>query len=321
VAAQRQGEFWSIELERGRRVRARLLVNAAGPWVDDVLSGAIRQSRPHNVRLVQGSHIVVPKLFDDPRAYFFQNADGRIIFAIPYQDRFTLIGTTDRDFAGDPDSVAITPAEIDYLCAAASEYFAHPVEPDHIVWTYSAVRPLFDDGTARAQEATRDYVLKVNDDEALITILGGKITTYRRLAEAVMDKAEHFLGRRGSPWTANAPLPGGDFAADDFAAGIDELQASYPFLTRPLAARLFRLYGTQARTLLGDASTTDHLGKHFGAGLHEREVDYLVKREWALTADDIVWRRTKLGLDMTKAEIVALEAHLLPPQAQERSGS
>ncbi|MBN9253027.1 MAG: glycerol-3-phosphate dehydrogenase, partial [Mesorhizobium sp.] len=219
VSARRDDKVWTVTLEdthTGVReeVTARLLVNAAGPWVDHVLTEAFGRNDVHNVRLVQGSHIVVPKKFDDPRAYFFQNKDGRIIFAIPYEEDFTLIGTTDQDYPGDPHDVKISDAEIDYLCAAASEYFAEPVKREDIVWTYSAVRPLYDDGASKAQEATRDYVLKSEEGGApLLNAFGGKITTYRRLSEAMLEKIEGFLGKRGKPWTAVAPLPGGDFPA------------------------------------------------------------------------------------------------------------
>ncbi|TIV94631.1 MAG: glycerol-3-phosphate dehydrogenase, partial [Mesorhizobium sp.] len=217
VSARRDGPTWIIKVQNvltgdTEEVRARLLVNAAGPWVDHVLQTAVGQNEVHNVRLVQGSHIVVAKKFDDPRAYFFQNKDGRIIFAIPYEEEFTLIGTTDRDYPGDPHDVKISDAEIDYLCAAASEYFAVAVKRSDIVWTYSAVRPLYDDGASKAQEATRDYVLKADGGEGvapLVNAFGGKITTFRRLAESMLEKIESFLGKRGKPWTHDAPLPGG----------------------------------------------------------------------------------------------------------------
>ncbi|TIT05813.1 MAG: glycerol-3-phosphate dehydrogenase, partial [Mesorhizobium sp.] len=209
VSARRDASIWTVKVQNvltgdTEEVRARLLVNAAGPWVDHVLQTAVGQNEVHNVRLVQGSHIIVAKKFDDPRAYFFQNKDGRIIFAIPYEEEFTLIGTTDRDYPGDPHDVKISDAEIDYLCAAASEYFAQPVKRSDIVWTYSAVRPLYDDGASKAQEATRDYVLKADGGEGvapLVNAFGGKITTFRRLAESMLEKIEGFLGKRGKPWT------------------------------------------------------------------------------------------------------------------------
>jgi glycerol-3-phosphate dehydrogenase len=315
VSARRDGDLWTIVLEdlRGRQtqeVRARLLVNAAGPWVDHVLSAAVGQNDVHNVRLVQGSHIVVPKKFDDPRAYFFQNKDGRIIFAIPYEEDFTLIGTTDRDYEGDPHDVKISDAEIDYLCAAASEYFVQPVKRADIVWTYSAVRPLYDDGASKAQEATRDYVLKADGGEGrapLINAFGGKITTYRRLSEAMLEKIEGFLGKRGPAWTASAPLPGGDFPATGFEAEVGKLKSAYPFLDARFARRLVRLYGTRAKALLGLAKSLADLGRNFGADLYEAEVRYLVENEWAITAEDVLWRRTKRGLHLGREQVAALD--------------
>ncbi|RWO91562.1 glycerol-3-phosphate dehydrogenase [Mesorhizobium sp.] len=315
ISARREGEFWTVRLENTQtgdtdEVKARLLVNAAGPWVDHVLSATVGLKDVHNVRLVQGSHIVISKKFDDPRAYFFQNKDGRIIFAIPYEDEFTLIGTTDQDFSGDPHDVKISDAEIDYLCAAASEYFAQAVKRSDIVWTYSAVRPLYDDGASKAQEATRDYVLKTDGGEGtapIVNTFGGKITTYRRLSESMLEKIEGFLGKRGKPWTANAPLPGGDFPARGFDAEVAKLKTAYPFLDARLARRLTRLYGTRARILLGLARSNADLGRNFGADLYEAEVRYLVQNEWAMTAEDVLWRRTKRGLQLSLEQAAALD--------------
>ncbi|MCZ8545028.1 glycerol-3-phosphate dehydrogenase [Mesorhizobium qingshengii] len=315
VGARREGGVWTIKIENLQNgeieeIKARLLVNAAGPWVDHVLSGVVGLNDVHNVRLVQGSHIVIAKKFDDPRAYFFQNKDGRIIFAIPYEDEFTLIGTTDQDYPGDPHDVKISETEIDYLCAAASEYFAQPVKRSDIVWTYSAVRPLYDDGASKAQEATRDYVLKADGGEGtapIVNAFGGKITTYRRLSESMLEKIEGFLGKRGKPWTANAPLPGGDFPATGFDAEVAKLKSAYPFLDARLARRLTRLYGTRARTLLGLARSNADLGRCFGADLYEAEVRYLVENEWAVTAEDVLWRRTKHGLHLGREQAAALD--------------
>ena len=318
VRARRENGHWTIGVENLRdksveTVKARLIVNAAGPWVDRVLAGTVGQNDVHNVRLVQGSHIVIRKKFDDPRAYFFQNRDGRIIFAIPYEGDFTLVGTTDQDYLGDPREAKITDAEIDYLCAAASEYFAEPVQRKDIVWTYSAVRPLYDDGASKAQEATRDYVLKSDAPDgqaAIVNIFGGKITTYRRLAESMLEKIEEHLGKRGKPWTANAPLPGGDFPATGFDAEVAKLKAAYPFLDLAHAARLTRLYGTRARILLGLAKSQADLGRHFGADLYEAEIRYLMNQEWAVTAEDILWRRTKRGLKLTREQADALDRYM-----------
>lgn len=315
VGARRENGLWTIKIENlqngeTEEVKARLLVNAAGPWVDHVLSGVVGLNDVHNVRLVQGSHIVIAKKFDDPRAYFFQNKDGRIIFAIPYEDEFTLIGTTDQDYPGDPHEVKISETEIDYLCAAASEYFAQPVKRSDIVWTYSAVRPLYDDGASKAQEATRDYVLKADGGEGsapIVNAFGGKITTYRRLSESMLEKIEGFLGKRGKPWTANAPLPGGDFPATGFDAQVARLKTAYPFLDARLARRLTRLYGTRAQALLGLAKSNAELGRNFGGDLYEAEVRYLVENEWALTAEDVLWRRTKRGLHLNREQVATLD--------------
>lgn len=316
VSARREGGRWAIEIEStetGARetMRARMLVNAAGPWVDRVLSEAVGNNDVRNVRLVQGSHIVVKKKFDDPRAYFFQNPDGRIMFAIPYQDEFTLIGTTDRDFTGNPADVRISDAEIDYLCRAASEYFSDPVGREDIVWTYSAVRPLFDDGASKAQEATRDYVLRVeNGDAPLLNVFGGKLTTYRRLAESALEKIGETIGEKGRKWTAGSHLPGGDFPAAGYDDEVAKLRTRYPFLTASHARRLVRLYGTRAAQLLGNAASEADLGKHFGADLYAAEVDWLIVQEWALRAEDVLWRRTKLGLKFSRAQTAELEEYM-----------
>jgi len=310
--------IWNVELydklrHETRNVRARLIVNAAGPWVDHVLSGISGKDQAHNVRLVKGSHIVVGKLFDHDRCYIFQNADDRIIFAIPYEGDYTLIGTTDEDYGGDPGDVHISEEEKAYLCSAATEYFKQGVTVDDIVWSYSAVRPLYDDGASRAQEATRDYVLKhegTPESGALVNVFGGKITTYRKLAEAAMVEIESLIGRRGDRWTAKAPLPGGDFPVAGFAALVDGLTRDFPFLQPAHARRLAHLYGTDARDILADAKSLADLGQCFGSDLTEAEVRYLIENEWAMTADDVLWRRTKCGLKFLPAEVEALDAFI-----------
>ncbi|MDR3476166.1 MAG: glycerol-3-phosphate dehydrogenase [Devosia sp.] len=318
TSARRAGRLWAIEMQdlatgAIERVEARMLVNAAGPWVDKVIVETLGNHGAHNVRLVKGSHIVVNKLYDHDRCYIFQNADGRIIFAIPYENDFTLIGTTDIDYEGDPAKVAISADEADYLCAAASEYFARPVVRDDIVWSYSGVRPLFDDHASAAQEATRDYVLKLERPEggaAVLDVFGGKLTTHRRLAEEAMEHIEKALGRRGKPWTKGAKLPGGDFAPTDFAGEVSRTAARYRGLPVTLIQRLVRLYGTKTAVLLGNAGTTDDLGRNFGVDLFAREVDYLMAHEWARTAEDVLWRRTKLGLRVTEADKTALADYM-----------
>lgn len=312
VAAERRDGLWHVTVRHadGRvdSLRARILVNAAGPWVGKVLKNVLPISTTAGVRLVQGSHIIVRHLFDHGRAYIFQNPDNRIVFAIPYERDFTLIGTTDRDWRDDPGAVRASQQEIDYLCNAASEYFREPIRPADVLHSYSGVRPLYDDGASKAQEATRDYVLHLDEQEGAapaLSIFGGKITTYRRLAETVLDRLGRHLppgahGKRG--WTGQTPLPGGDFDTGGYKAKVADLRTAYPFLPATLAFRLVRAYGTLAFSLLGNAASLADLGKHFGAGLYECEVLYLLKYEWARSADDIVWRRSKLGLRMSPAE-------------------
>ncbi|PZU85296.1 MAG: glycerol-3-phosphate dehydrogenase [Chelatococcus sp.] len=323
IGADRDNGVWSITTERdGQHAthRARILVNAAGPWVGDVLGGVVRSNTRAAVRMVQGSHIVVPKLYEHDRCYIFQNGDGRIVFAIPYEHDFTLIGTTDRDYEGDPAQAKATPEEIAYLCAAASEYFSAGVTPDSVVWTYSGVRPLYDDGASKAQEATRDYVLTLDAPEgqaALLSVFGGKITTYRRLAEAALAKlAPHAPWAAKPDWTLSAALPGGDFPVSGFEALVGEIATAHPWLARKTAARFVRAYGTKARGILAGANRVEDLGRHFGADLYEREVRYLMRSEWALAAADVLWRRSKLGLRFTPAESEALDAFMRAAAAE-----
>ncbi|WP_152658664.1 glycerol-3-phosphate dehydrogenase [Devosia chinhatensis] len=316
TSARREEGGWTIDLdgEDGRQtLRARMLINAGGPWVDEVINGVMGKNGAHNVRLVQGSHIVVKKLYEHDRCYFFQNSDGRIFFAIPYETDFTLIGTTDRDYHGDPRNVQITEEETDYLLSAASEYFAQALTRDEIVWTYSGVRPLFDDGASAAQEATRDYVLKLDgtpETGAVINVFGGKLTTSRRLAESVLEKIEEVLGKKGDAWTKQGTLPGGDFGVKSFEAELRRLGMAYPGMPAGLLRRLMRLYGTRARAILGERVSDEDLGIHFGADLYAAEVDYLVAQEWARTAQDILWRRTKLGLRIGAEDVARLETYL-----------
>ena len=306
-----------VETGRTERLTARMLVNAAGPWVADVIAGRMRRNTGERVRLVRGSHIVTRRLYDHDKAYFFQGTDGRIIFAIPYEGDFTLIGTTDTEHA-DPDMPAVcTEEERDYLLDFASSYFAQPVTADDIVWTYSGVRPLHDDGAESASAATRDYVLSVDTGAGApaLNIFGGKITTYRKLAEGALEKIGAHLSLSRGAWTAGVPLPGGDFAVDGVEALVARLRGAYPFLSEPWARRLVRAYGTEAWEMLGEARTEADLGRGFGATLTEREVRWLMTREFARTADDVLWRRTKLGLRLSAEEAAALDAYM----AQERA--
>lgn len=322
AAATRENGLWHLTAEgpQGRSdVWAKALVNAAGPWVGEVLNGVVHTNARAGVRMVQGSHIVVPRLYEHDRCYIFQNADGRIIFAIPYEQDFTLIGTTDRDYRGDPADVAATPEEIAYLCAAASEYFSKPVTPDSVVWTYSGVRPLYDDGASKAQEATRDYVLTLDAPEGsapLLSVFGGKITTYRRLAESALEKlAPHAPWAARAAWTTSGALPGGDFPVRGFDALVDELATTHPWLERRTATRLARSYGTRARDILAGAKSIADLGRHFGADLYEREVRYLMRAEWARRAEDVLWRRSKLGLRLSPRERETLDSFILDQAA------
>ncbi|RDJ22202.1 glycerol-3-phosphate dehydrogenase [Bosea caraganae] len=314
VSAERKDGLWQIVTDRdGRRetTLAKALVNAAGPWVGEVLNGIVRSETKAAVRMVQGSHIVVRKLFDHDRCYIFQNGDGRIVFAIPYERDFTLIGTTDRDYRGDPSQVAITAEEIDYLCTAASEYFREPVTRDKVVWTYSGVRPLYDDGASKAQEATRDYVLTLDAPEEqapLLSVFGGKITTYRRLAEAAIEKfGPHADWAQRPAWTKLASLPGGDFPVTGFDALVETIGANHPWLKRSTIARLARAYGTKVHELLAGAQACSDLGRHFGADLYELEIRYLMRAEFARRAADVLWRRSKLGLRLSDTQRQALD--------------
>ncbi|QUS34806.1 glycerol-3-phosphate dehydrogenase [Falsirhodobacter algicola] len=307
IEARREGDLWRVETEAGTW-HARALVNAGGPWVERVVKDTAHVATKEGIRLVRGSHIVVPKLYDHDRAYFFQGEDGRIIFAIPYETDFTLIGTTDQDHKGDPAHPVCTPEEQDYLCAFASGYFKVPVTRDQVVWTYSGVRPLYDDGASAAQSATREYVLSLDSDgPPILSVFGGKITTYRRLAENALAKLAPFFPKAGGEWTARAPLPGGDFPHDQVAALRERLRAEHPFLTPAWAARLIRAYGTDAWPLLDGARDAAALGQDFGATLTEAEVRWLMRHEHARSAEDVVWRRSKLGLRLTEEEVAALD--------------
>jgi glycerol-3-phosphate dehydrogenase len=274
-----------------------------------VLDHVVHTHSRARIRLVKGSHIVVRRLFDHDRAYVFQNADGRIVFAIPYEGDFTLIGTTDDDYRGDPAEVAADSAEIAYLLAAVGDYFRAPVTEDMIAWAYSGVRPLYDDGASSAKEATRDYVLDLdaaNGEPPLLSVFGGKLTTYRRLAEHALEWLGPALPM-GPKWTTGAALPGGLFPVDGRDDLTRALAAAYPFLGPAHAARLVGAYGTRAQQILSGARTMADLGRRFGADLTEAEVSYLMDEEWARTADDVLWRRSKLGLRFGHTEAVVLD--------------
>ena len=308
IALERAGDHWRAMLRAeggGKTVRARAVANAAGPWVDDVAAMALGTGAEAHLRLVKGSHIVIRRKFAGPHAYIFQNRDGRIVFAIPYEHDFTLIGTTDRLFEGDRDAVAISEQERDYLCAAASEYFSEPVAPADVMSTYAGIRPLYEDNAASNATVTRDYVFALDapvDDSGtaappLLSVFGGKITTYRRLAEHALERLGAHLPVPGAPWTADAALPGGDFA-DGFDAFLIEVRALWPWLPEATARRMARAYGTRIERVIGAARALDYMGRDLGGGLSEAEVAYLRREEFAHTADDVLWRRGKLGLHL-----------------------
>jgi glycerol-3-phosphate dehydrogenase len=312
VGAVRRAGRWELAIEaEGSRdtASARALVNAAGPWVAHVNADVLRIEAPARVRLVKGSHIVVRRLYEHDRAYLFQNADGRVVFAIPYEQDFTLIGTTDIDYDGDPAAVATSSEEIDYLCRTVSDYFRAPVTPAAVVWTYAGVRPLYDDGASKAKDATRDYVLTLDapgDAAPALIVYGGKITTYRRLAEEALGKLARVVPM-GRAWTATAPLPGGDIAWDGIAAFAAQCRARWPFLAEAHALRLARAYGSRVTEVLGDGADASAPAVPGGA-ITVDEVRYLMRREWAATPDDILWRRSKLGLHLDAEAKSALAA-------------
>lgn len=318
--AQRSAAHWLADLADAhgvQQVRARALVNAAGPWAESFLRQMAQPQAgerlgARGLRLVQGSHILVRSRFAHDHAYLFQGADRRIVFAIPYESAFTLIGTTDVAYNGDPARVAISTDEVAYLCEQASRYFAKAVTPADVVWSYAGVRPLLDDGERNPSAATRDYLLEAQTDGApLLTVWGGKLTTFRTLAEEAATKLGGLLGHARQPWTRSAFLPGGDFSAwigapqrpdQDAQRMLAALRQQHPWLPQPLAARWLRAYGSRVSKLLGGARGLADLGAEMAPGLYEAELRYLLREEWATTADDVLWRRSKLGLHTTPAE-------------------
>lgn len=314
-SARRDGDGWLVRIQDGSEIRARALVNAAGPWVSQVLGQVVHASDPDRIRMVRGSHLVVDRLYQHDRCYIFQNSDGRICFAIPYEQNFTLIGTTDQDHQGNPANPQITDAERDYLLSAVSAYFRRPVTADMVRWSYSGIRPLYDDGASKAQEATRDYVLKLEatgGQAPLLSVFGGKITTSRKLAEAALEKLAPFFPSMTTPWTASAKLPGGEFAYAETARRLADFQSAAHFLSPENSRRMFRAYGTRAERIIAGAQSAKDLGRFIGP-LSEREIQYLVDQEFVQQADDILWRRSKLGLHMTAEEQAELRNYFEGP--------
>ena len=324
VAARREAGIWRARLRRGdgasREVAARILINAAGPWVCEVLTLAGLTTRAR-LRLVKGSHIVVPRLYAGDHAYLLQNDDRRIVFVMPFERDYSLIGTTELPFAGDPAEAQITPDEIFYLCRAVARWFKPPPRPEDVVWSYAGVRPLYEDRARNAAAVSRDYVFDLDTrGPPALSIFGGKLTTYRRLAEHALARLAPYLPEAGPPWTAGSVLPGGDgLPAGGIAALATDLSRRYPFLAAATAARLAGSYGGDAYRILGDAPNAAALGRAFGHGMSEAELRWLIDREWARTADDVLWRRTKLGLRMTPEEVRDLTAYM--QQRQPRSAA
>lgn len=314
-SAVRKGAGWTIALqEEGgthTTVHARALVNAGGPWAGSVITGVTGQNKAPPLRLVKGSHIVVPKHFPGDHAYTFQTADGRVVFAIPYEENFTLIGTTEEDFTADPGTAAISENEVRYLCDVISSYSTKPLSPADVVWTYAGVRPLVADGVESASKTTREYKLALEDEDGaapVVHILGGKLTTYRTLATKVVDKLAPYFPTVRSAWTHTESLPGGDLPNGDHGAFARDLATRHPWMPRPILDRWVRHYGSDTPKLLEGRQSLVDLGQDFGGALYEAEVSYLRDHEWAHTAQDVLWRRTKAGLRLTPAEREALAA-------------
>lgn len=294
------------------RVKADAVINAAGPWVERVLNLGVDLTDQHGVRFVKGSHVVVPKLFDHPYAYIFQNADGRILFAIPFEDEYTLLGTTDLEVSDLPEQAKITPDETAYICQAVSEYFDTTVSPDDAVWSYSGVRPLYDDAASNASKVTRDYNLHLDTQAApIISIYGGKITTFRRLAEEVLDLLSSAYEVAGQAWTEESHLPGGDIANADLSVFTSMCIKLYPWMDRKLLKAYAVRYGTRISLLLEGCCCVEDLGQRFVDGLYEREVHYLMDHEYACNAEDVLWRRTKEGLHASQTEVKALDQWMI----------
>jgi glycerol-3-phosphate dehydrogenase len=316
VRVERRGDDWELVLNRhGRRevATARVLINAAGPWIGEVAETVMRMPLKRPVRLIKGSHIVVRRRFDHEAGYIFQAAEGRVVFALPFADEFTLIGTTDENFIGDLRSPAPSPAEITYLCDVVNQYFRDRVTPDELVWSFSGVRALYDDGSKKPEDVTRDYELVLDYAKnlaPLLTIYGGKITTHRKLAEAAMDKIAPFLKAQPA-WTAGSSLPGGDFPPDGFYELVGETIGRWPFLSEPHARRLVRAYGRRVELILGTAESMEDLGPRFTGDLTGAELRYLVEHEWAETAEDVLYRRGKFGLKTTPDERIAINQFIV----------
>ena len=316
VNAERGRDEWRVTLRdtstnTEQIVSTRAIVNASGPWVSALFGETLSMPAPKMIRMVKGSHIVVPRLNQEEEAYILQNEDERIVFVIPYEDNFSLIGTTDVEYQGDPKQAKISPEETQYLLDIVNAYFKRQLQAQDIVWSYSGVRPLMDGEEENAQKASRDYSFEVSDEKnkaLLISVFGGKITTYRKLAEAATDKLCHYFNNTRGHWTKTAVLPGGDFDNQDSLAA--SLKQTYPWLPDLLVKRYVRTYGTMSHDILRNCASIDDLGQHFLGTLYEKEVQHLLQHEWATSSDDILWRRTKQGLYASATEVEALDHYL-----------
>ncbi|MCW8355929.1 glycerol-3-phosphate dehydrogenase [Marinomonas pontica] len=317
ISAKRFDNQWHIQLEDQTTnetldITAKALVNAAGPWVSSFIETKLEQKAPYGIRMIKGSHIVVPKLYQHSNAFIMQNTDKRIVFAIPYREHYTLLGTTDVEYKGNPNDVAISEDETQYILKVANDHFKKTLSPADVVWSYSGVRPLLEDESSDPSAVTRDYTLHLDDQNQhapLLSIFGGKITTYRKLALSAMTKLAPYFDKLGGEWTHSKPLPGGDLGMPLDAFSM-KLQKDYPFIGAQLARRFANSYGTLTHTLLNKANTESDLGQHFGNQLFQVEVDYLINHEWARTAEDVLWRRTKLGLEFTPEQASALDEYI-----------
>ncbi len=315
-SAKRVDGKWQIILtdeatNETTEVTANGLVNAAGPWVSSFIETKVERKAPYGIRMIKGSHIVVPKLYQHSNAFIMQNTDKRIVFAIPYRDDYTLLGTTDVEYKGDPNKVAISEDETNYILQVANDHFKQSLTPKDVVWSYSGVRPLLEDESSDPSAVTRDYTLHLDDDlgAPLLSIFGGKITTYRKLALSAMKKLAPFYQQMGEEWTHSKPLPGGELGMSLDAYAM-KLQQDFPFIGAHLAQRFANSYGSRTQLILGNLDSVAALGKDFGNELYQAEVDYLIEQEWARSAEDILWRRTKLGLEFTDDQVTALEEYV-----------
>ncbi|WP_116473288.1 glycerol-3-phosphate dehydrogenase [Zobellella maritima] len=317
IGAERQHGRWRVTVKdelsgEQRQVTAKALVNAAGPWVKQFFDNGLHSRSPRNIRLVKGSHIVVPRIHNEPQSYILQNEDNRIVFVIPYLDKYSLIGTTDVEYQGDPRDVAITPDEVDYLCKVVNRHFKGELTPEQVVWSYSGVRPLCDDESDSPQAITRDYTLELEDKAGalpLLSVFGGKLTTYRKLAESALGKLTPYFPRMGPAWTRNATLLGGEFSGSR-AALQAKLMHDYPWLDAGWAGLIIARYGLNAWDWLGQAKAPEELGQYFHPRLWQAEVDYLMDHEWALYPEDVLWRRTKMGIELDAGQVAQLETYM-----------